>query len=180
MKDEIAKSGVGKLRYLDSELHFKSKQISSSRANSGSPKWSRQQQANLNTVQEELSTSGQKLLAGSDRDLRRSNLASASAICQANNVNIDDGHANNNDNNNFKLLDKNNVPAEIIQKSALNECSGVRGNTTNCGGCLVRDMSKNLSDLSRMVQEQNEQLQRLKGRCLRSYFERLNVSKNSK
>lgn len=193
LKDEIAKSGATKLRYTDSELHFKSKQLSSSWAPSGQaqlanasrlPSFNRRQQANSNSVQEvKLSGVKQRLLVGSERDLRRSNLLpTIGAINDSEVANTRTNNNNNNDTNNPKLSDKNAIfaPTSNQQEVCADDCGGSGVAGSNCGGCLIRNMNQNLTDLSRMVQEQNEQLQRLKGRCLRSYFERLNVTRNSR
>lgn len=42
----------------------------------------------------------------------------------------------------------------------------------NCQVCIIQEVREDLMKINKIVQERNEQITKLKARCLRSYFER--------
>lgn len=193
LKQEIAKNVGNKCRYVESELHFKNKQISSNCTPLSEPSRfsqsvrSNQLQATSNLIKNNSSSnirpSNHPLIlrtSGSERDLRFLN--HFPTVANTTNYNNNNNFNNNNHNsssngNNRQFNDHVVVNTNNNDFKQLNKPKKI--NDHECGGCQIREMNQNLANMQKLVQEQHHQMTKLREKCLRSYFERLHPSHSS-
>lgn len=166
LKEELEKNSNGRIRYVDSELYIRNNQRS---PNSGisdlsaktskhnqfggggnsSPKISKQTSiagaVKASPIDSGNNSSGAKL----DRDLSSDRTA---------------------------LQDSSSVATkdQLLQDNDRNGCKLQAGGSSskNCQVCFIKEVRQNLMNINKAVQERNEQISKLKARCLRSHFER--------
>lgn len=154
LKEEIEKNSNGRLRYLDAELYLRNNQRSpdivarTSQLNfavGGSSNHLSKQPSNTNLegLTSESSSSTRRDLGG-DRDGLNS-VTGKSGAQESKEPSAQDSGRNH------------NKP---------------HGSNKNCQVCLIKEVRQNLMNINKVVQERNEQLLKLRGRCYRSYFER--------
>lgn len=168
LKEELEKNSIGRIKYVDSELYLRNNQRSpnpgiseasgkASQTNqigsgsNGSPKISKQASiASTVKVSPILDGNNSSSVARIDRDLLSNK-----------NVQQDSPFVPTKD-----QLTQYNDRANSKQQTS--SSSG-----KNCQVCFIKEVRQNLMSINKAVQERNEQISKLKARCLRSHFERL-------
>lgn len=149
LREDLEKNSAGRVRYLDSELHSRNLQNNSSIERSpNSVGASEIQIATLN-----IGLSNNKQSTPSSAKHITSSTGSGSG------------------NKPRSLFDLNN---ELIAESAT-PTSREQGSdriNRNCQVCLIKEVRQDLMNINKIVQQRNEQITKLKAKCLRSYFER--------
>lgn len=156
-------------------MNFKSQQYSADLtakvvARSSSPTIGLSQQQACSTKQTH-SKSPSDRLSEAIRDLRQHyRSGSASTPTESNVSNNNNDTDNLNDDNHktqLKLSEENNSQAI---KHITDGTSDGHVKQTDCSCCLIKELNQNLMNMYKNVQKQNEQMSRLRDKCLRSYF----------
>lgn len=61
---------------------------------------------------------------------------------------------------------------KLKQVNTMSPSSTLNNINKNCQVCLIKEVRQDLVNINKIVQERNEQILKLKDKCLRSYFER--------
>lgn len=152
LRDEIERNSGNKVRYVDSELYFRNQQralgdlseIQSTTLNIGNINFSSSQAITKGSVSKIPNTSATTLTG--DKDLTNQN---GDHRLDATSFNLNDDSS-----------------------EQINSPSSATKNNQNCQVCRIREVRQSLMNINKVVQERNEQIAKLKAKCLRSYSEK--------
>lgn len=159
LKEDIEKNSVGRIRYVDSELYLKNNN------NHGrSPASNKPELAKLNIKQQQSTSSRIPVTPATTTSTFTATTTSSNNKTQArDDINIVSETTNNYQNDDRLKLKQAITTSTSSSSSKINK---------NCQVCLIQEVRQDLVNINKIVQERNEQITKLKNKCLRSYFER--------
>lgn len=153
LKEEIEKNSSGRVRYVDSELYL--------RSNLRSPA------AEVQSTTLDIGVASPSKSTGQSSGKLLPNKRISADIPSSKRPEIDQRHAG------FGDLGLGSTTIEGSDETIRGESQPDKMMVNkNCQVCLIREVRQDLMNINKIVQERNEQISKLKAKCLRSYFER--------
>lgn len=166
LKEDIEKNSAGRIRYVDSELYLRN---NSNNNNNNYHNQGRSPAFN-NASEVQIPNLNVGIINNNLTDKQSSSKIPVTALPTT--TTTFTASTATNDLNNGSEIDK--YQNDRFKSKHVDTTSSSTSNkiNKNCQVCLIKEVRQDLVNINKIVQERNEQITKLKDKCLRSYFER--------